>query len=169
MGTGYGCTCNKCGYSYHANLGVGFMFPIVYKETVEAMKKGDYGVQGKKFFEEHPDGAIACETVIARCTECGECGQVSDLTMYVPKKNIHPNAKKHGRWSVAMPFEGAEYFTSWELDEEFDVYEKYDHRCPKCNGRAEIIEDFENKLESGKLGCTKCDGTMEITGMIMWD
>ena len=53
MGQGYGCTCNKCGYSFSANLGVGFLFPIVYKETVDAMKKGEYGEQGKKFFDDH--------------------------------------------------------------------------------------------------------------------
>ena len=42
MGQGYGCTCNKCGYSFSANLGVGFLFPMVYRETVGAMKKGEY-------------------------------------------------------------------------------------------------------------------------------
>lgn len=169
MGTGYRCVCNKCGYSYHANLGVGFRFPAVYKETVAAMKKGDYGEQGKKFFEEHPDGAIACDAVVARCTECGKCMQVPDLTMYIPKKGSNPMAIKHGRWSVAMPFAESPYFTHRDLDEHFEIFSKFDHRCPKCNGKAEIIENFESMLKNGTLKCTKCDGTMKIAEMMMWD
>lgn len=36
MGQGYECKCNKCGYSFGANLGVGFLFPMVYQKTVDA-------------------------------------------------------------------------------------------------------------------------------------
>lgn len=170
MGQGYGCTCNKCGYSFSANLGAGFLFPMVYKETVDAMKKGEYGEQGKKFFTEHPDGAIDCETVVARCKSCGEYGSVPNLTMYVPKKDYDPaKAAPKGRWSVAFPFEGADYVSWSDLETYYDVYEKYDHRCPECGGSAEIVEDFEKELDSGNLACTKCDGKLEVTDLIMWD
>ena len=170
MGQGYGCTCNKCGYSFSANLGVGFLFPMVYRETVGAMKKGEYGEQGKKFFDEHSDGAIDCETVVARCSACGEYGLVPALTMYVPKKDFDTaKMEPKGRWSVAFPCEGAEYVSWLDLKKYYDLYEKYDHRCPECGGAAEIVEDFEKKLEEGELSCAKCDGTLKLADIIMWD
>lgn len=169
MGQGYGCACKKCGYNLYANLGVGFLFPKVYQETVAAMKKGEYGAQGKIFFEEHPDGAIACDTVVARCTDCGEYLEVPDLTMYVPKKDYNPSENKpKGRWSVAFPFEGADYVSWSDLEEHYDFFEKYNHKCSGCCGTAEII-DFEKELNSGNLACAKCDGKLEVTDLIMWD
>ncbi len=170
MGTGYNCKCNKCGYEIHANLGVGFMFPKVYAETVERMKTGKLGKQAKKFFEEHPDGAIECETVIAKCLHCGLCGPVPNLTMYIPKPDYDPtNAEPKGRWSVAFPFEGADYVSLMDLEKYYDEYEKFNHRCPECGGKAEIIPDFEKQLNDGTLKCPKCDGLMEMQDIIMWD
>jgi len=169
MGRGYECKCNKCGYSFGANLGVGFLFPMVYQKTVDAMKNGEYGEQGRKFFEEHPDGAVECDNVVARCTCCGKFGRVPNLTMYVPKKEYNPlNAESKGIWSTAFPFEGADYVSWMDLEKYYDLYEKYDHRCPECGGSAEII-DFEKQLEARELKCPNCDGTMETTGILMWD
>lgn len=142
---------------------------MVYKETVDAMKKGEYGEQGKKFFEEHPDGAVDCETAVARCSACGEYGHVPALTMYVPKKDYDSSKiELKGIWSVAFPFEGADYVSWSDLEEFYDVHEKYDHRCPECGGVAEIV-DFEKELEAGELACAMCDGKMEVTDLIMWD
>lgn len=170
MGTGYGCRCKMCGYGIHANLGVGFMFPNAYREHVDRMKSGGYGPGPKKFFEEHPDGAIDCETVVAKCLSCGDCGPVPDLTMYVPKEGYNPaEAGPKQIWSVAFPFEGAEYVTKTELEESYVPYGKFDHRCPECGGAAEIIKDFEKQLQEGILKCPKCNGDMEIEDVIMWD
>ena len=59
---------------------------------------------------------------------------------------------------------------SWlDLKKYYDLYEKYDHRCPECGGAAEIVEDFEKKLEEGELSCAKCDGTLKLADIIMWD
>lgn len=76
--------------------------------------------------------------------------------------------KPKGQWSVAFPFEGADYVSWSDLEEYYEVYEKYGHRCPECGGAAEII-DFEKQLEAGELKCAECDGTMEATELIMWD
>ena len=42
MGQGYGFICKKCGYEYRATTGAGMLFPIVYEETVEDIKKTNY-------------------------------------------------------------------------------------------------------------------------------
>ena len=39
MGQGNEYRCTKCDYSFFANLGVGFGFPMVYREAMEAAKK----------------------------------------------------------------------------------------------------------------------------------
>ena len=170
MGTGYVCKCNKCGFSIEANLGVGFMFPRVYQTAVERMKSGEYGEQGKKFFKEHPDGAISCETVVAKCLSCGDCGPVPDFTMYVPKPDYNPEKAEHEDDYSVFPSLREEEYVSWlDLEEHYDEYEKFDHRCPECGGKAEIIPDFEKQLEEGTLGCPKCDGLMEIEDIIKWD
>lgn len=162
MGQGYKCKCNKCDYSFYAYLGVGLMFPEFYQETVEKMKNGEYGVQGKNFFRDHPDGAISCNKVVARCTSCGEYLEVPELSMYIPKPDYILSKCEHKElWSVAFPFEDVDYVSESGLEEHYNLYEKYHHICPKCHSKADIIPDFEKKLFAGKLGCAKCDGTLK--------
>ncbi len=84
MGSGYSLKCRKCGYEFSANLGVGFMFPLAYQETMEAGKAGKLGKEVKRFLEEHPDGVMDCSSVILQCSECGALGCGPDLSMYVP-------------------------------------------------------------------------------------
>lgn len=122
------------------------------------------------FFKEHPNGAIACETVVARCVDRGEYIEVPDLTMWAPKRDYDPSkVEPKGRWSVAFPVEGAEYVSWSDLEEHYDFYKKYNHKCPECGGTAEILLDFEKILETGELACAKCDRKMEVTDLIMWD
>ena len=47
MGLVCGCECSKCGYAFSTFVGVGFGYPKVYEETVEKLKTGFYGAQGK--------------------------------------------------------------------------------------------------------------------------
>lgn len=66
MGLDLTCNCKKCGYSFGAQVGVGMLYPKVYSETVEKMKEGQFGLQGKEFFEAFPNGAISCENIVVR-------------------------------------------------------------------------------------------------------
>ena len=43
MGTGYCFHCNNCGHETEALLGIGFTFPEVCKETLNAVREGKYG------------------------------------------------------------------------------------------------------------------------------
>lgn len=63
MGREIGCKCKSCGYETGVSFGVGFRFPAVYAETVKKMKEGYLGEFSKKFFEDHPDGAVNCENI----------------------------------------------------------------------------------------------------------
>ena len=61
MGQGYSLCCKKCGYNINVNLGVGFMFPRVYEETLENAKAGKLGRNVQQFLKDHPDGALDCD------------------------------------------------------------------------------------------------------------
>ena len=40
MGSVHRISCKKCGYNISINDGIGFLFPVVYRETVTKMKNG---------------------------------------------------------------------------------------------------------------------------------
>ncbi len=83
MGEGYKCMCPTCGYSFYASLGRGMFYPMVVIEETEKMKAGAYGDQGKRFFEEHPDGKITCNNVVTRCNSCKNLEVKKDFNLLV--------------------------------------------------------------------------------------
>ncbi len=162
MGHGFTMTCNKCWYSYSCKEGIGFMFPMVYKETVEKAKAGKMGKKLKTFFEEHPDGAINAEYVTLYCEKCGDLRNKMDLTMYIPKGE-KPRMSPNARWSVAFPHQAEKYVMSDELEEFYEKYEDYPHKCGKCRGKMRVVKEGEI------LHCPKCNEPLEISEEIMWD
>ena len=75
---GSGCTwqCRKCNYLFHVATGVGFLFPQVYKETLDKAKNGELGPELEIFFKEHKDGAIDASNTVLCCEDCGGNMQV---------------------------------------------------------------------------------------------
>lgn len=106
--------CKKCSYTFDAYLGVGFLYPVVYEETLEEIRKGTYGEAHRLFLEEHKDAAVNCENVLAVCSSCGHPECVKDMTLYLP------------RTSRKSP-EGL----------------KYDHKCSDCGGSMRIFTEDE--------------------------
>lgn len=43
MGIMSQCKCEKCGYGFSANLGFGFLYPVVYCESVKKNEGGIFG------------------------------------------------------------------------------------------------------------------------------
>lgn len=151
MGQGISCKCNKCGYEFGANLGVGFFYPSLVDETKEAMIKGEFGNTAKEFFEKNPNGTVDCENVVARCKKCKEYHVVPKLYLYKPKLGFNDKERM-----------------IWDLDTYFELSEKYRHVCD-CGEELEIIENAEEKAVSGELSCLKCGGVMTLNDIIMWD
>lgn len=162
MGRSYKKTCPKCGYEFMETEGVGFMFPSFYQETVQSAKSGELGEEIRDFFKEHEDGAINAEYVSLCCDQCGNLENGVDLSMYVPNGK-KTDKEEHGRWSVAFPFEGAHYVTTSDLEEYYQLYARYPHRCEKCGGEMHVVQENE------KLLCPDCKEPLEITDEIMWD
>ncbi|WP_154649900.1 hypothetical protein [Butyrivibrio proteoclasticus] len=43
MGTGYRFKCKECGHEYSILLGIGFLYPKVYRDTLKKIADGKYG------------------------------------------------------------------------------------------------------------------------------
>ena len=165
MGVGYDLVCQKCGYSFEAWLGIGRMYPAVYEETVQKGKRGELGEELQKFLLENPSGAIDISCVVGACKKCGELHNIDDLSMYLPKKGLKPDKPK-GRWSVSMPFEGAEYVSPMDLKAHYELVAKYPHKCKHCGGEIKI---FTEKT-IGRIKCPHChEKLVKGDKLIMWD
>ena len=144
MGKGYICKCPECDYTLKAFLGVGMMYPMTVQEEMKKLKKGRYGEQGMRFFKDHPDGSITCENVVTRCTVCGNLEVKYDFNLLIPKSEAA------------------------NMDAGYEV-EKYNHFCKKCGNKAEIVDDFAEKLEQEKIICPKCKGKLFLSDYLCWD
>ncbi|WP_026669345.1 hypothetical protein [Butyrivibrio sp. AE3006] len=173
MGRGYICKCEKCGYTLNASLGSGMFYPQLVKDEIENMKKGHYGEQGRKFFEEHPDGSISCESVVSRCTKCGNLEPVYDLNLMIPD----PEIEQKRQTLMDGINRGDSKFTSLPEDmvrsiieiKRYVFYEKYDHHCSKCGSKAEIIDEFIKELRQEKIICPECGGIIKEHQFLCWD
>lgn len=177
MGHGHILQCKKCGYKLKLFLGVGFVFPKVYQETIEGAKEGKYGETVQTFLEKHPDGALNCDNVLLQCTECGNLETEKDLSMYVPKQGAEPIEKE--RWSIAFPFEGADYVAPWDLDpDHYELVCRYEHKCKKCGAKMRTFSEKEMDKKLGKIfleekqtefACPECREPLWQVGDMMWD
>ncbi len=165
MGSGFGYICPKCGFEFEAEIGIGFMFPIVYAEAVQKAKYGKLGEEIQNFFKEHKDGAIDAEYVVLCCEDCSHLTTDMDLTMYIPKEK-KPEKLEHGRWAVAAPFEGADYVTWFDLEEYYTKFAEYPHKCDRCGGKMKILHEEDDM----NILCPECGAPLEQSDkIVMWD
>ena len=177
MGREITLQCRECGYEASGNLGVGFLFPVVYQETMKDARAGKYGETIRQFLLDHPDGTLNTENVFLQCTGCGNLAFGKDLSMYIRKSDVP--RREHGRWSVAVPSEGADYVSPAELERE-NTYEfaAWGNTCSKCGKPMKPISEehlLRKKAGCEKVGdqtvvcCPKCKEPLYIAGMLMWD
>ena len=152
MGNGLVMRCPKCGFEFSTSEGVGFLFPMVYKETIQKAKNGELGDELKGFFEKNPHGAINAESVTLCCDQCGALSIGKDLTMYIPKDSQDQDSA-----------ENRSYIFERELESDYREVMKYPHKCEKCGG------DMHRVKWSEVLKCPDCKVTMEEVTRILWD
>ncbi len=149
MGQGYEYKCPDCGYEFRAMLGIGMGYPSVYMETMEEALKGELGTQAKDFIRKYPTGAIDPANVIVRCEECGKLETVRALDMYVPKEGCEAT-------------EDGEYIVDFS---DYDLIQRYDHRCSACNGTMKRV----SVKEMNNVACPVCSSKLVRGLAIMWD
>ncbi|MDM8298089.1 hypothetical protein QUW58_23115 [Enterocloster aldenensis] len=173
MGLELICNCKKCGYNFDAYVGVDMLYPKVYSETVAKMKEGQFGEQGKEFFEVFPNGAISCENIVVQCNDCGQLMVVPDLTLYIPREGYNlVKQNKRIPWSTGFCGKGYEYISFSELHNHYQLFEQYDHRCTNCGGHTSVVIGFTERMDESidrHVRCSECGSMMKIDIVGSWD
>lgn len=173
MGLVMGCTCKKCGYRFEADMGVGLMYPKTYQSTIDKIRKGFYGQQGKEFLEVFPNGAISREEIVVQCDDCRKLTCVPDLTLYIPKEDYDPDKRDRSiPWSSACTGKDREYVSPDELEVNYEAFERYNHRCPYCNSHASVLPGFTEDVSKNQdkfVHCPNCGSLLEIEIEGLWD
>lgn len=172
MGLDLMCECKKCGYSFEAPVGVGMLYPKVYCETVAKMKEGYFGKQGKEFFEAFPNGAISCENIVVKCNDCRQLMVVPELALYIPKDGYNPiKIDRKIPWSSGFSGKDYEYVSFSELDNHYQLFEQYNHRCLNCNGHTSVVTGFTECMDENidrHVRCPKCGTVLKIDIIGIW-
>ena len=155
MGRIYSFYCKKCKYRLETSLGIGMMFPLVYKNIVEKSKNGELGEEIQKFFIDNPNGVVDVENVLGFCEECGEYETIKDLTMYVPKTNYEESAK--------------DYVFYRDLKEHYKIFKEYRHKCKNCGSDLKIVLHEESDKHKRNIICPICKKYMIKKFFGYWD
>lgn len=150
MGTGFCCKCEKCGFEVDIMLGVGRLFFEIYQKLVARIRKGEFGEEWRKFFEENPDGAVDSERNLFLCENCGNWKEDYNLSLF----------KLISSEKTEIPLR---YFPA-KL-ENYILYKIYIHSCKRCGHDMKKIEE-SNEIE---LNCPKCENKMIRNGLLRWD
>ena len=136
MGTGFKIKCKKCGYEREFSLGVGFLYPQVYKQTIEEINEGKFGEEYKELMQKHPDSEVDISTYIYYCPKYYKYILDQDNSLYKPTDNFY----------------------------EYDTLYQWKHICPKCG--KEMIkmndEEFLLNLEKEMFHCENCGATLNL-------
>ena len=168
MGDSVGFICPKCGYAFGGDLGVGLLYPKLYRETVEKMKAGEYGEEARQFFIDCPEGAVDCESVLFQCDDCHQYFFDLKLSMYIPRDGITIPTEPV-RWSVEFPFKGVPYASKYDLENDYELYAEYGHRCQNCGGKLSYVTNDIRFLLERKIACPICHTEMKLSNTMFWD
>ena len=166
MGQGVGFKCSKCGKEYGASTGIGFLFPEFYKETLQAVKNGDYGAEFAELANKEKYVAVDAELYLYACKKCKHWEVEPGLSLYAPNDAESLAKKQYGIKNVEEWGE-VPYVMSFDLQTDYHILKRYTHKCTKCGG---VMHKATNK-ESSNLPCPDCGGepTKGFINIINWD
>ena len=168
MGTSIPYTCGACGAVRDPFVGIGMAFPTVYRETMDEIRQGKHGEEWRSLVESGELIAVDAEDKLFVCSACGAWEAAPDLSLYEPVDVEKLLTKQYGIKTVAEWGE-VPFVTSWELEEDFKLLRRREHRCPDCGGE---MQPFVGEIEDApKVKCPKCGGEMTAGDgpMILWD
>lgn len=165
MGTGYGFKCSKCGKEYCADVGIGFLFPKVYKETLVDVKSGKYGEEWKSIALSEEFVAVDAESYLYAC-KCGYWEAVPGLSLYAPNDIEKLKKKKYGEKTVEQWGE-VPYVMGLDLKQNYHLLKSRVHKCKKCG---DVMHDATQE-EKDNLQCPYCGGapSKEDQELYRWD
>lgn len=166
MGSGVVLKCN-CGAVYEISLGIGMMFPTVYQETLEAVEKGQYGIEWQQLVSNTKYIAIDAERYLYYCEECGRWEVQYGLSLYKPK-SVEMLANKEYGIKTVEEWGHVPYATISDFERDYVLLKEYKHICTKCKHPMKRISSL-SELNHIELRCEECGDLLQIGDYIMWD
>ena len=164
MGTGYLFKCKNCKKRYSVQLGIGFLFPKVYRETLETIDNGMYDEEMQKLFRETPYAAVDAERELFICDNCGNWKVDANLSLYA--RNDIELLKRRSYGEKAVEELGHEpCVMRFDLEENYHLIREYSHICSKCGNVMKKNSDIIPSM----LLCPKCGTENEVANLMQWD
>lgn len=151
LGRGYYFYCTKCKEEHFFYVGVGMLFPMVYKKTVENIKSGKYGKEWKSFFEKYPNGMINAYKEVYYCPKCHLAKSQLNLSFYKP---LDPNEPEVTDVSYQLDFS------------KYSLVKEYTHICRQCD---QNMRNAARNIWLMPVNCPKCGERMTYGGKLLWD
>lgn len=145
----YVLKCNKCDCEFEVYIGISSLFPMVYQQTIDDIEEGKYGEKIKVVFDSIHNAAVDAGSYLYKCDGCGYWEEAPGLSIYAPD-----DPKNKVDSYVADPAH----------DENYHIYRRYIHVCPKCRKRMRRISELE---ELNQLKCINCGGICKIKTILM--
>ena len=140
-----------CGFSYDFKEGVGFRLAAKEYKARTHMRNGDWGEKWKLLIEQYPDGTATYAKTLFYCEECNEYCTVPQIIFYIPKADS------------SYQYDESDYVPDEILLDCFQVLEKENISCPKCNREIKEMENLK------KVPCLKCGQISEWKVVGHWD
>ena len=165
MGQGYKFSCNECGFSVSASLGIGFLYPNVCEKILDKMKEGAFGEEIKEAANTIPGVAVHQKSSVFICDKC-RSWRVDDLIdLCVPIKE--GNTKKR-RFRIANESPNlVTYVMDCDIGDTFEILHSVELTCNCCNSKMRDVK--ESGFSLLKLKCPECQKKIDITESYFWD
>ena len=161
MGYGYELICKKCGYTKVILLGIGFSYPMVCADTLEAMKKGEYGEGFMEDANKTEHAAVHQERVLLVCDKCGNWRLDETIDLCAP---IGEYKAREERFCVAVDYPNdVPYVMSHDIGRSYKIIRSKKHLCGKCR------HDLHPMKKKDRLACPECGERLTIGAGIDWD
>ena len=164
MGSGFEYKCSKCKKEYGITLGIGMLYPVVYKELVDEIKNGSFGEEWKQLFEETENIAVDAENRVYICPGCGSWIEERGLSLYVPDNEYALKDVKKG-----LPiFYGDDSIPAMMGQKpKYRLIKEYEHKCTKCGSNMREASKEELHL----LPCPECGSKpdQDSISFLNWD
>ena len=163
MGVGINVSCKCRNKSYM--LGIGMLFPDTYKKTVDKIKAGKYGDEGKNIMDTIKYAVVDIESSLYLCKHCGNLIQAEPMDYYAPKDVSKVAKLDYGIKTVEGWGEVPYWAPYMDFDHNFSLIKKTAHTCPIC--KHEMTRVDEEQLSKEK--CPKCGEHYRVFQDMLWD
>lgn len=167
MGHGISVICNDCGKKEYLTVGIGFMYPDIFQDTLEEIKQGKHGNEWQSLCNSSEYVAVDAERYFFLCSKCNHWDLGLGMDLYKPNDPDEIRKEKYGDKTVEewgyMP-----YWTREQKENKYTLLKKYIHVCPNCNIEMERYDKIPENITE-LIRCEYCGGKLRRHAFLLSD